>query len=182
MEWKVAGSNLTVHFDSFLRFSLKKFGSSHLCRNKYFCLALYWIIRPDKLHLASSPACCLACPHQANLDRIWGVWHIFGSGVRHQGCILCGVCMFILHCPQERNLIKLLRCIKAWDMQFCVKNIMVIQNLLYLGQIWFYDCWYFYQIYDQIGHHSNQSSRRGNQQQYKIFTNKNRELWSRRWP
>jgi hypothetical protein len=56
--------------------------------------------------LASAPACCLACPHQADLARIWGVWHIFGGGVRHQGYILCEVCMFILHWPQECNLIK----------------------------------------------------------------------------
>ena len=50
--------------------------------------------------------------------------------------------------PVKRQLSRPLRCIKAWDMQFCVKNI-VIQNSLYLEkslryvhQTWCFDCWY----------------------------------------
>ena len=49
---------------------------------------------------------------------------------------------------EKHRSLYILRRIKAWDMQFCVKN-MVIQNSLYLEkslryvyQTWFFDCWY----------------------------------------
>ena len=80
---------------------------------------------------------------------------------------------------------NILRCIKAWEVQFWVKN-MVLQNYMYLKnalryiiQIWFYECW---DPNPNLGYHSNQSCRHGNKNRHAMFTNKNHEFWNRRWP
>ena len=68
--------------------------------------------------------------------------------------------------PRVHDVIRMLRRIKAWDMQFCVKygdtKLTVSgKSLRYVYQTWFIDCWYLNLIYDQIGYHSNQSCGRG---------------------